>query len=66
MNTLKDLIDKEKLKQEIEMLKNNLQQLNRILENGMTNIKIELAYQNGNTLCSTTFPEDYYYLVASP
>lgn len=65
MKELKDLIDKKKLKQEIEILKEDLQQLNKLSTGDFKNVKIELAYHNGNLSCSMDSPEDDYYLIAS-
>lgn len=65
MKELKDLIDKKKVKQEIETLKDDLRQLNKLLEGDFKNVKIEIAYHNGNLSYSIDSPEDDYYLVAS-
>jgi len=65
MKELKELIDKKKLKQEIEKLEDNLRRLHGFLEDDFKILKMEIAYHNGNPSYSVGSPEDDYYFLAS-
>jgi len=62
MKKLSDWIDKERVSQEIKILKSRIQSLNKVLRGGLEGIKFEVVYHNSDVGYGQYFPEDDYYL----
>ena len=62
MKNLSDWIDKERISQEITILKKRIQSLNRVLQDRLEDIKLKVVYHNSDECYGQYFPEDDYYL----
>ena len=62
MKKLSDWIDKERVSQEINIFKKRIQSLNKVLQDRLEDVKLEVVYHNRDEYYGRYFPEDDYYL----
>ena len=62
MKQINDLIDKERISQEIRNLQTNIRLLKEVLDNKLEYVRLEITYHNRDEYFGTYFPEDDYYL----
>jgi len=62
MKNLSDWIDKERVSQEITILKKRIQSLDRVLQGKLEDVKLKVVYHNRDECYGQYFPEDDYYL----